>query len=30
VTVVVDALFYVVGQRLGLYEPLPDDGTTVE
>jgi hypothetical protein len=25
VTVAVYALFYVVGRRLGLYEPLPED-----
>jgi hypothetical protein len=30
VTVVVYALFYVVGRRLGLYDPLPEEPTGVE
>lgn len=30
VTVAVYAVFYLVGQRLGLYEPLPEDRATAE
>jgi hypothetical protein len=30
VTLAVYALFYLVGHRLGLYEPLPEDAGTVD